>query len=106
LTVLDSRHVRSSVGSIREYGKLNIERTWMKAHLMTGVKTNIVTSIEIKGKASSDFPHLPPLLEDRRTISDRGGFSGQRLHQHKESGGGRSGRGATVHPVQVEPQSR
>ena len=30
---------------------------------MTGVKTNIVTSVEITTKDSNDSPYLPPLLE-------------------------------------------
>ena len=46
-----------------KYGKMRLEHNWVKAHLMIGVKTNIVTSIEVTGPDSNDSPHLPALLE-------------------------------------------
>lgn len=46
-----------------KYGKLRIDRAWLKAHLMVGVKTNIVTSVEVTSKDSSDFPHFPGLVD-------------------------------------------
>lgn len=47
-----------------KYGKLHTDREWLKCHLMIGIKTRVVTSLEITGKDSSDFPHLPPLVEN------------------------------------------
>ena len=35
---------------------------WLKMHLMTGVKTNIVTSVEISGRSANDGPFLPGLV--------------------------------------------
>jgi transposase len=46
-----------------KYGKMRLEHNWVKAHLMIGVTTNIVTSIEVTGPDSNDSPHLPALLE-------------------------------------------
>jgi transposase len=46
-----------------KYGKMRLEHNWVKAHLMIGVKTNVVTSIEVTGPDSNDSPHLPALLE-------------------------------------------
>jgi transposase len=46
-----------------KYGKMRSEHQWIKAHLMSGVQTNIVTSAEITGPNSNDSPHLPPLLK-------------------------------------------
>lgn len=46
-----------------KYGRMHADRTWIKAHLMIGVKTNVVTSIEVTRADSGDSPHLPPLLE-------------------------------------------
>lgn len=46
-----------------KYGKMRENHYWVKAHLMIGVKTNIVTSVEMSGPDSHDYPYLPPLLE-------------------------------------------
>jgi transposase len=46
-----------------KYGKTHSEHEWVKAHLMIGVKTNIVTSVEVTGPDNHDSPYLPPLLE-------------------------------------------
>jgi transposase len=46
--------------------KYGVERSghdWVKVHIMTGVKTNIVTAIEIKGRDAGDSPILPELLK-------------------------------------------
>lgn len=47
-----------------KYGKERTSNVWIKAHLMTGVKTHIVTSAEITGKDSNDSPILPGLVKD------------------------------------------
>jgi hypothetical protein len=39
------------------------EHEWVKAHVMIGVKTNVVTSVEVTGPDAHDSPYLPPLLE-------------------------------------------
>jgi len=44
-----------------KYGKQRSERQWVKMHLMTGVTTNIVTSVEMTGSAANDSPYLPRL---------------------------------------------
>lgn len=46
-----------------KHGKEQISRTWVKLHAMVGIKTNVVTSIEIKERNSNDSPMLKPLLE-------------------------------------------
>jgi transposase len=38
-------------------------RTWIKAHIMCGVKTNVVTAIEIHGPRAADVKQLPALVE-------------------------------------------
>jgi transposase len=45
-----------------KYGKEHSEREWVKCHLMCGVKTNIVTAVEIADKHASDVTMLPPLV--------------------------------------------
>jgi transposase len=46
-----------------KYGKMRSDHKWIKAHLMIGVKTNIVTSVEVTGQDEHDYKYLPPLLE-------------------------------------------
>lgn len=45
-----------------KYGVEKTQHTWIKAHLMCGVKTHIVTSVEITGKDANDSPMLPGLV--------------------------------------------
>ena len=44
-----------------KYGS-RIQRAWVKAHVMTGVNTNVVTAVEIHGQDANDSPLLKPLL--------------------------------------------
>ena len=46
-----------------KYGKIRSERQWVKVHLMTGVKTNIVISVEITDSGANDSPYLPTLAK-------------------------------------------
>ena len=39
------------------------QHTWVKAHIMCGVKTNVVTAIEIHGQHAADVRQLPALVE-------------------------------------------
>jgi transposase len=44
------------------YGHEQDNHDWIKAHLMTGVKTNVVTSVEISGRYGHDAPRFKPLV--------------------------------------------
>lgn len=46
-----------------KYGKEMSQHQWIKCHLMTGVKTNIVTSVEITGGHAGDSPQFKPLVK-------------------------------------------
>ncbi|HEY2412101.1 MAG TPA: transposase [Pirellulaceae bacterium] len=46
-----------------KFGDHRIKRAWVKAHIMTGCKTNVVTAIEIHDQHAGDSPQLKPLLE-------------------------------------------
>ena len=39
------------------------EHRWIKAHLITGVKTNIIASVRITGENGGDSPEFKPLVE-------------------------------------------
>ncbi len=45
------------------YGHDQDNHDWLKVHLMCGVKTNIVTSVEITGRYAHDAPQFPALAE-------------------------------------------
>lgn len=46
-----------------KYGHERSGRDWVKAHIMTGVKTNIVTTVRIEGRDASDCVQFKPLVE-------------------------------------------
>jgi Transposase DDE domain/SWIM zinc finger len=46
-----------------KYGVTREKAEWVKCHLMTGVKTNIVTAVEILDKDAADSPQMPKLVE-------------------------------------------
>lgn len=62
-----------------KYGHTEDWRDWIKLHLMCGVKTNIVTSIEVSGRHANDSPYLKPLLE----TTTRNGFQVKELSADK-----------------------
>jgi transposase len=45
-----------------KWGKMRSEAKWVKAHLMCGVTTNIVTSVEVTATETADAPQLPYLV--------------------------------------------
>jgi transposase len=44
-----------------KYGAMKQEHDWVKAHFVCGVKTNVVTAVEIHDRNASDTPLLPAL---------------------------------------------
>jgi transposase len=46
-----------------KYGVPRRQHTWVKAHIMCGVKTNVVTAIEIHERDASDTKQLPALVD-------------------------------------------
>jgi len=45
-----------------KYGAIRQRHDWVKAHIMCGVKTNVVTAVEIHGRDAADVKQLPALL--------------------------------------------
>ena len=45
-----------------KYGKERSKQTWVKTHLMCGVNTHVVTSVEATPYESADTPQLPALV--------------------------------------------
>jgi transposase len=46
-----------------KWGDLKSSRTWVKAHAVCGVKTNIVTALEVAEKFSPDCPEFKGMIE-------------------------------------------
>jgi len=46
-----------------KYGVVKQKQDWVKVHLMCGVKTNVVTAVEIKDKNAADTTFLPALVD-------------------------------------------
>lgn len=46
-----------------KYGKVRQEHDWVKCHVACGVKTNVITAVEVHDKHANDSPFLPSLLE-------------------------------------------
>jgi transposase len=65
-----------------KYGVVRQEHDWIKCHLMCGVKTNIVTAVEIHERDASDTKILPSLVDttaknfDLSEVSADKGYSG------------------------------
>jgi transposase len=45
-----------------KYGVTRQEHDWVKVHVICGVKTGVVTAVEIRGKDAGDSPLLPALV--------------------------------------------
>ncbi len=45
-----------------KYGRMKVESGWVKLHVMVGVRTNIVTAVEVTGPTANDSPQFEPLL--------------------------------------------
>jgi transposase len=46
-----------------KYGVTREEADWVKVHLMCGIKTNVVTAVEILDKHAGDSPQFPKLVK-------------------------------------------
>jgi transposase len=46
----------------QKYGVVKQEHDWVKVHVMTGVKTNVVTSVEVGDRHAADSPQFAPLV--------------------------------------------
>jgi len=46
-----------------KYGREQKEKTWIKAHAMVGVVTNVITAVEVTRGTVNDCPQLPALVQ-------------------------------------------
>jgi transposase len=77
-----------------KYGTTRQEAEWVKVHITTGVKTNVVTAAEILGKYAGDAPQLPGLVRTTRRgfrvdeVSADKAYAGTENFQAVEDAGG------------------
>lgn len=66
-----------------KWGKESKYRVWIKAHLISGVKTNIVTGVEITEGEVNDSPSLPRLVEETAKNFKVGEVSGDKAYSSR-----------------------
>ncbi len=67
-----------------KWGKERSRQTWVKTHVMCGVKTHVVTSVEATPTESADSKQLPYLLERTALTFDINEVSGDKAYSdHK-----------------------
>jgi transposase len=47
-----------------KYGTAKVRRQWVKAHIAVGVRTHVVTAVEIHEQYANDSPIMPALLDE------------------------------------------
>ena len=77
-----------------KWGREKKEARWIKAHIMCGVKTNIVTAVEVTETAAHDAQFFPGLIHDtarnfdvREVSADKAYLSRKNLHVVEDVGG-------------------
>ena len=78
----------------RSEGKEIREAKWVKCHVMCGVKTNIITAVDVTANESADAPYLAPFVETtaknftvRDVTADKAYLSRKNLHAVDAVGG-------------------
>lgn len=78
---IDSSGFRTSSFNVYAQQKYQLKRehSWLKAHISTGVKTNVITAVEITDENGADCPQLKPLV----MTTTANGFTMQELSADK-----------------------
>ena len=78
----------------KKYGRETDNRTWVKCHLMVGVRTKIVSGVEISGWTANDTSYFVPLVERtaehfrvREVAADKAYLSRKNLEAVERVGG-------------------
>ena len=68
-----------------KHGKEISSRKWVKCHFVTGVKTNIITSVKITSEFDNDCPQLKELVEKTAENFDMDSVSGDKAYLSREN---------------------
>jgi len=63
-----------------KYGAVAQQHDWVKAHFCTGVKTNVITAVEILDRNAADGAQLPALVETTANNFKMGEISGDKAY--------------------------
>ena len=68
-----------------KWGREIRETKWVKAHLMCGVKTNIVTAVEVDATQTADSPYLAPFVQTTAENFQVSEVSGDKAYLSKKN---------------------
>jgi transposase len=68
-----------------KWGKMRSEAKWIKAHLMCGVKTHVVTSVEVTPTETADAPQLPQLVNTTAKTFTINEVSADKAHSSRKN---------------------
>jgi transposase len=68
-----------------KYGKNRSKQTWVKAHIICGVKTHVVTSVEADPYESADNPQFAPLISQTAKTFDIKEVSADKAYSSKRN---------------------
>ncbi|MEJ2267666.1 MAG: transposase, partial [Nanoarchaeota archaeon] len=68
-----------------KYGRERKHRIWLKAHVCSGVKTNVIASCEITEGEVNDSPSLPRLVEETAKTFKVGEVSGDKAYSSRKN---------------------
>jgi len=68
-----------------EEPRLMAKRDWVKIHICTGVKTNVVTAVRVSGKFENDHTFFEPLVEDTRQNFQMRAISADKAYLSKKN---------------------
>ncbi|MFA5400152.1 MAG: transposase [Dehalococcoidia bacterium] len=68
-----------------KYGKERSKQTWVKTHIMCGVKTHVVTSVEADPYESADNPQFTPLLSQTAKTFEINEVSADKAYSSKRN---------------------
>ncbi len=81
----------------KKWGKEVKEAQWVKCHIMTGAKTNIVTAADVTVEASNDSPYLVPFLNTTAENFDVQEVSADKAYLSRRNLRAIKGAGATAY---------
>ena len=68
-----------------KHGKEINSRRWVKCHFITGVKSNIISSVKITTEFDNDCPHLPELVNQTAENFSMEEVSGDKAYQSRDN---------------------
>lgn len=69
----------------QKYGVTRTRGVWVKTHIASGVKTNIVTAVRILDKDAHDCPQFVPLVRETKTYFEIGEVSADKAYLSVEN---------------------